>query len=347
MTKRTAVCYAAIFNFIENNVFNLEPSEFITDFEAGMRCAIERCYPTAQLRGCWYHYCAALRKRLLKLGLHNLLKWNSQAVIIKKELMSLPLLPSEYFNAGYVHIKKLAKQWRLSNSFKNFFEYYEQFWIQQNQRNPLSVCDANMRTTSSLESMNAVLRRSFPNHPHIFKFIDRLRLHEFSKSLDMLNAIRSDISLQQLRRRKKRDQARNEKLTILIEALKHNKSPSSFLDAIANNEEVNLLPNTASIITCDGFGKQRSYSNQTEPDRSTRSSERQREKKSQQDKLNDINNNKRKIDEKGDDSGETGQGAKAIKKLRLSQLETTPKRLRNKKIRFIFFGPENTWKTCF
>ncbi|XP_031623038.1 uncharacterized protein LOC116340598 [Contarinia nasturtii] len=38
-------------------------------------------------------------------------------------------------------------------------------------------------------------------------------------------------------------------------------------------------------------------------------------------KSNDINNNKRKIDDKGDDSGETGQGAKAIKKLRLSQLK--------------------------
>lgn len=76
-----------------------------------------------------------------------------------------------------------------------------------------------MRTTSSLESLNAVLRRSIPNHPHIYKFTDRLRLHEYSKYLDMLKAVKSNISLTPVRR-KKRDQQRDEKIKYFTEMLK-------------------------------------------------------------------------------------------------------------------------------
>lgn len=42
-----------------------------------------------------------------------------------------------------------------------------------------------MRTTSSLESLNSVLRRMFPNHPNLFKFLERLQYHEFGKQIDM------------------------------------------------------------------------------------------------------------------------------------------------------------------
>lgn len=42
-----------------------------------------------------------------------------------------------------------------------------------------------MRTTSSLESMNAALKKMFPAHPHLFKFMDRLQYHEFGRQLLM------------------------------------------------------------------------------------------------------------------------------------------------------------------
>lgn len=131
MSSKTAVCYEAIFKFIEAKVFKLEPGEFVTDFELGMRSAINKCYPEVPLRGCWYHFCAALRKKLLKLGLHNLLKSSSLARIIKKQLMSIPLLPVEYFKEGYDHIKRSAENWNLSASFEGMFTYFESYWFSQ------------------------------------------------------------------------------------------------------------------------------------------------------------------------------------------------------------------------
>lgn len=131
MTRKTTECYAAVLEFIENRVFQLKPSEIITDFEEGMRIAIRNQYPNTILRGCWFHYCAAIRKKCLKLGLHSLLKSNDDAKIIKKELMSIPLLPIESIEEGYLLVRNKARQCGLFEKFENLFSYYENYWLVQ------------------------------------------------------------------------------------------------------------------------------------------------------------------------------------------------------------------------
>lgn len=130
MTRKTTECYSSVFKYIEEK-FQLGPGEIITDFEQAMRKALHERYPDTVLRGCWYHYCAALRKNHLKLGLNKLLKENSNAKQIKKMLMSLPLLPPENFKEGYEHIKYLAKDWNLSKAFDKVFKYFESYWFMQ------------------------------------------------------------------------------------------------------------------------------------------------------------------------------------------------------------------------
>lgn len=100
-----------------------------------------------------------------------------------------------------------------------------------------------MRTTSSLESMNAVLRQSFPNHPHIFKFIDRLKLHEFSKTLDMLEAVKAIGVDSVVNNYKKKDQKRRLKINRLTLALQDGSlTTGQFLEAISSNEDENIFP---------------------------------------------------------------------------------------------------------
>lgn len=104
MSKRSKECYSAVFDYIEDNIFKLEPDEFITDFECGMRSAINKCYPNAVLRGCWFHYCQSIRKNMLRFGLYSLLKTNYRARFIKKAIMSLPLLPADKFQEGLAYL---------------------------------------------------------------------------------------------------------------------------------------------------------------------------------------------------------------------------------------------------
>lgn len=94
-----------------------------------------------------------------------------------------------------------------------------------------------MRTTSSLESVNSVLGRSFPAHPHLFKFIECLQLYEFSKSLDMLELVSSNVPENSNQRKRKRDQARNDKISFFTAKLKDEFDVEfgvdSFLEAMA------------------------------------------------------------------------------------------------------------------
>lgn len=88
--------------------------------------------------------------------------------------------------------------------------------------------------------MNAVLKRMFPNHPHIFKFIDRLRLHEFSKTLDMMDSVKSDnLTNRILKRRKSHISKRDEKIRSCTKAIKENKDMTAgmFLELMITKEK--------------------------------------------------------------------------------------------------------------
>lgn len=129
MTRRTTEIYEDVFRFIEKRILKLKPAEFITDFEAAMRKAIRRRYRKAVLRGCWYHYSAAIRKKMVKLNLLGLMKHSLAARTIKVMMQGLPLLPSEFFMQGYRHVKFLAREWNIFARFKKFFAYFDNFWV--------------------------------------------------------------------------------------------------------------------------------------------------------------------------------------------------------------------------
>lgn len=131
MTKKTTSCYTAVFNFIEKQIFTLRPAEFMTDFEVGLRKALVNVYPNVRIRGCWFHFCNALRKKGHALGMHALTRKCPNAKMIMKMLMSLPLLPPQNFQDGYDQIKSLSYELELLDKFKQFFHYFEFYWIVQ------------------------------------------------------------------------------------------------------------------------------------------------------------------------------------------------------------------------
>lgn len=91
----------------------------------------------------------------------------------------------------------------------------------QNQKHSLSVANLNMRTTSSLESFNAVLNRSIAKKANFFKFVEGLKLHESRKADDMHNRTHDNLPEEHFERRHLRDREREEKIrshTILLES---------------------------------------------------------------------------------------------------------------------------------
>lgn len=130
MSRKTAHLYTKVFKYIEKKLFKMSPSSFMTDFELGMRKAIRDVYPNAILNGCWYHYCAAIRKKLVELGLYKQIKdTESNVRVIYRMILSLPLLPSEMFIDGCKFIRAEAQTLGLQNIFKSFFAYFQRYWI--------------------------------------------------------------------------------------------------------------------------------------------------------------------------------------------------------------------------
>lgn len=110
----------------------------MSDFEAGLRKAIREIYPQSVLNGCWFHYRKCLKKRIIQYDVSKL--WNkkersvnpqiaSHAKKIYKMISHLPLLPKEYFLAGYQQVKKTAKKFKLTKKFEKFFSYYDRTWL--------------------------------------------------------------------------------------------------------------------------------------------------------------------------------------------------------------------------
>lgn len=129
MTRKTALSYQALFKYIEEKVFKLQPEEFMTDYEDGMRLAIKKSWPKVKVRGCWFHYCRAILRRCRKLGMDALVKKSKNAKAIKRQLAALPLLPKNQISEGFEAIKKFSAKKRLSKKFDPLFKYVQSYWL--------------------------------------------------------------------------------------------------------------------------------------------------------------------------------------------------------------------------
>lgn len=131
LTRKTAEAYLAVFKFIEEKLFKLEPAEFMTDFEDGMRLAIKSRWPNVPIRGCWFHLKKRIHSRCIKTGLHKTLKNNVNGRTLKKMLQNLPLLPENLINEGFSSVQLFAREKQLEQSFGGLFSYFKRYWLNQ------------------------------------------------------------------------------------------------------------------------------------------------------------------------------------------------------------------------
>lgn len=94
-----------------------------------------------------------------------------------------------------------------------------------------------MRTTSSVETLNSVIQRSFPGQTTIFRFIESLKLHESIKSSDLYQLSMGEISNKKMERKRALDRQRDSKIKRLTEQLKNGEiSVKIFLEAMSKKD---------------------------------------------------------------------------------------------------------------
>lgn len=65
------------------------------DFETGLINALRQEFPGAQIRGCYFHFCQAIFRKVQALGLHVTYRENEEIRQQVRMLMAIAFLPDE------------------------------------------------------------------------------------------------------------------------------------------------------------------------------------------------------------------------------------------------------------
>lgn len=133
MNKKLYKCYAHVFKYINDNILQLDGAVFITDYEMGLRKAIQSEFPNAKLFGCWFHFTQAVRRQVVMKykELAKYIRENKKASLEYHKLLVLPLLPASHIVSSFESIKEAILEFDHHFNFMSFLGYYEIQWIKK------------------------------------------------------------------------------------------------------------------------------------------------------------------------------------------------------------------------
>jgi hypothetical protein len=127
MSRKTKECYQHLLRYIDENLVQLKLASFITDYEASMRKAVQSLFPAAKIRGCWFHFCQALRRKVAKLPkLAKQIRHDQKVKRLYHKFLCIPLVPATKIISAYNELKTEAKSF---TRFKPFLKYFEKQWL--------------------------------------------------------------------------------------------------------------------------------------------------------------------------------------------------------------------------
>lgn len=130
MSSKTEHCYTSLFQYINNNIFDMDCQAVLTDYENAMRNAVKSVCTSAQKDQCWFHYCQALKRAAARMrNFFNFIKSNSSANKIYHKFMALPLLPRDKIEEGVITIDAEISGLDMNDQFKEFRQYYRRQWL--------------------------------------------------------------------------------------------------------------------------------------------------------------------------------------------------------------------------
>lgn len=133
MDKKTKQAYIHLLQYINENIYKMEPNSFMTDYETSLQNALKVVFPNAQCYGCWFHYCQAIRRNISKKHskLAELIRANGQASVLYHKILSLPLLPAKSIPVTLYILKEEISNIDNFNGFSKFFNYFEKQWMKK------------------------------------------------------------------------------------------------------------------------------------------------------------------------------------------------------------------------
>ena len=144
------------------------------DYELSLRNAAKQVWNGAAVKGCWFHYVQAIRRRIVATkSLSILIQKNKFAFNVMQMFFKLPLLPLKYMEKGYYSIMEYQKAHNLFEQFSFFNKYFTKTWKNKYSFSSLSVSNEVHRTNNFIESYNAKIKKIIFRNPSIYSFLSK------------------------------------------------------------------------------------------------------------------------------------------------------------------------------
>jgi len=183
MAKKDAASYNAIFEVLKQQATcagqQFNPTSILSDFESGLISSVATSFPGARHRGCHFHFCQAIYRKVQALGLTATYDTDREARMQIRQLMALGFLPLVVVRLTFATLESMAM-----NILLPLFQYFRQQWLGKVKPVMWNTHNEDLRTNNDCEGwhvrFNNAIRR---HHPNIWQLMNCIREEQASVEL--------------------------------------------------------------------------------------------------------------------------------------------------------------------
>ena len=197
LLKKNLETYMRMFEILKELVPNIAPQKVLVDFEKACMNAARIAFPDAAIKGCYFHLCQSLLRKINSVGLKSDYECNVEVKLTLKSLAALAFVP---VNDVRDLFDRLAATFPNEASYNDILTYYFSTYIEgavgRDPSFPIptwnhydAALDQSQKTTNCCEGFHNALNSLFHcSHPSMWFLFDGLMRDLACHKLTLVNA---------------------------------------------------------------------------------------------------------------------------------------------------------------
>ncbi|XP_034316249.2 uncharacterized protein [Magallana gigas] len=163
-----------------------QPQIVMCDFEVAVRNVLQRVFPEATVKGCFFHFTQCIWKKTQSLGLATMYRNNDGVQKLVRRAASLPLVPIN--PVGDVWFNTLEDTEEVNVDITRFADYVTEQWIEGTDVQFWNHFDnTGPRTNNILEGWHSKINKQLnAAHPNIYRLISLLQCIQANNEADII-----------------------------------------------------------------------------------------------------------------------------------------------------------------
>jgi hypothetical protein len=204
LQKKNTDTYSRMFEIMKLLIPNLAPLKVLVDFEKACMNAVRIAFPHAEVKGCYFHLCQSLVRKINSVGLKTEYEGNVNIKITLKSLAALAFVPMEDVRRVFdLLAATFPDEARYNEVLTYFFSTYIEGAAGRDSQFPITVwnhhdaaLERSPKTTNCCEGFHNALNSIFHcSHPSVWFLIDGLQRDIACHKLLLANAMTGRVEV--------------------------------------------------------------------------------------------------------------------------------------------------------